>query len=110
MVALVVDAAVEEQIVLEWVIQACRQQAEYIMNGAKASHYQAAATWLTKARTAYHLLGQDEAWRVYLHDLLDRHRSKSKLLPLLMALEGRWIMNPFPVSLTFPSFVGINAF
>ena len=89
LVVLVVDAALEEQVILEWVTQACRQQAEYIMNGAKASYYQAAATWLTKARTAYHLQGQDEAWRVYLHDLLDRHRSKSKLLPLLMALEGK---------------------
>ena len=89
LVALVVDAALEEQVVLEWVTQACRQQAEHIINGAKASYYQAAATWLTKARAAYHLRGQDEAWHIYLHDLLNRHRYKSKLLPLLMALEGK---------------------
>lgn len=56
LVAEVVDAALEEQTALEWVIQACQQQAEYIMNGAKAAHYQAAVIWLTKVRTAYHML------------------------------------------------------
>ncbi|GER86293.1 hypothetical protein KDW_04550 [Dictyobacter vulcani] len=86
LVALVVDAALKEQTVLEWVVQACRQQAEHIMNGAKASYYQAAANWLTKARTAYHLLGQDDTWHVYLADLVERHQHKSKLRPLLIAL------------------------
>jgi len=89
LVAQVVDAALEEQTALEWVIQACRQQAEHIMNGAKASSYQAAAIWLTKARTAYHMLGRDDAWHVYLNDLFERHQHKSKLLPLLMALRGK---------------------
>ncbi len=89
LIAEVVDAALEEQTALEWVIQACRQQAEYIMNGAKAAHYQAAAIWLTKARTAYHLLGHDEVWHTYLNDLLARHQHKSKLLPLLMALRAK---------------------
>ncbi|GLV59780.1 hypothetical protein KDH_66040 [Dictyobacter sp. S3.2.2.5] len=86
LVTLVVDAALKEQTVLEWVVKACRQQAEHIMNGAKASYYQAAANWLAKARTAYHLLGQDDTWHIYLADLLERHQHKSKLLPLLMAL------------------------
>jgi uncharacterized Zn finger protein len=86
LVAQVVDAALEEQTALEWVIQACRQQAEHIMNGAKASYYQAAALWLTKARTAYHIRERDEVWNAYLDDLLARHKYKSKLLPLLTAL------------------------
>lgn len=85
-VAQIVDAALEEQTALEWVIEACRQQAEHIMNGAKASYYQAAVTWLTKARMAYHLLGREEAWHSYHHALLERHRQKSKLVPLLLAL------------------------
>ena len=83
LVAQIVDAALEEQVELEWVIQACRAQAEHIMNGAKASYYQAATNWLIKARTAYHLLGRDEIWQAYLNELLERHRYKSKLLPLL---------------------------
>jgi uncharacterized Zn finger protein len=86
LVAQIVDAALEEQTELEWVIQACRKQAEHIMNGAKASYYQAAATWLIKARTAYHLLGRDEIWQGYLQDLVERHHYKPKLLPLLKAL------------------------
>src|SRR6266487_1879681 len=87
LVAQVVDAALEEQTALGWVIQACRQQAEHIMNGAKATYYQAAALWLTKARTAYHIVGRDETWHAYLNDLLERHQYKSKLLPLLTALS-----------------------
>ncbi|GLV59851.1 hypothetical protein KDH_66750 [Dictyobacter sp. S3.2.2.5] len=83
---LIVDAALKEQTVLEWVVQECRHQAEYIMNGAKASYYQAAANWLTKARTTYHLLGQDDVWHIYLTSLIERHQYKSKLLPLLKAL------------------------
>jgi uncharacterized Zn finger protein len=85
----VVNAALEERTALEWVIQACQQQAEYIMNGAKAAYYQAAASWLTKARMASHLLGHDEAWHSYLNDLLRQHQYKSKLLPLLMALQEK---------------------
>ncbi len=87
LVAQVVDAALEEQTALGWVIQACRQQAEHIMNGAKATYYQAAALWLTKARTAYHIVGRDETWHAYLNDLLERHQYKSKLLPLWTALS-----------------------
>jgi uncharacterized Zn finger protein len=61
------------------------------MNGAKASYYHGAALWLTRARTAYHMLGREEEWDAYLDDLLEQHKYKSKLLPLLMALvrEGQ---------------------
>jgi hypothetical protein len=86
LVAEVVEAALKEQTALEWVVQECRKQAEHIMNGAKASYYEGAAFWLRRARTAYHLLGQDEVWNAYLADLLERHKLKSKLVPLLTAL------------------------
>lgn len=89
LVAQVVDAALQEQTAPKWVIQACRQQAEHLMNGAKASYYQAAATWLTKARTAYHMFGRDEAWHAYLNDLFERHTHESKLLQLLTAFVGQ---------------------
>ena len=87
LVAQVVEAALKEQTALEWVIQECHQQAEHIMNGAKAAYYQGAALWLTRARSAYHMLGQREEWDAYLDDLLERHKYKSKLLPLLTALK-----------------------
>lgn len=81
----VVDAAMELR--PEWVIQACRQQAEPIMNGAKAEYYSSAANWLAKARTAYRNMHREEEWRMYLNELLARHRRKYKLVPMLEALR-----------------------
>jgi uncharacterized Zn finger protein len=86
LVAEVVEAALKEQTALEWVVQECRKQAEHIMNGAKATYYEGAALWLSRARTAYHLLGRDEVWNASLADLLERQKLKSKLVPLLTAL------------------------
>jgi len=87
LVAQVVEAALAEQVALEWVIQECRLQAENIMNGAKAAYYHGAALWLARARTAYSLLGRNDIWNAYLDELLERHAHKSKLLPLLRALK-----------------------
>jgi uncharacterized Zn finger protein len=77
----VVDAASSSH--HDWVISACRQQAESIMNAAKSNAYYHAARWLQKARTAYLATGREAEWQQYLADLLDRHRRKSSLIPLL---------------------------
>jgi uncharacterized Zn finger protein len=82
----VVDAALQSQSQLEWVIQACRKQAEYIMDRGKAELYSSAANWLAKARKAYHMLGQKEEWQTYLDELLSQHGRKYKLVPMLKAL------------------------
>ncbi len=50
-----VDAALQAQSHLEWVIQACRKQAEYIMDRGKADLYVAAVNWLAKARKAFQI-------------------------------------------------------
>jgi uncharacterized Zn finger protein len=86
LIAEVVEAALKEQTALEWVIQECKPQAEHIMNGAKASYYQGAALWLSRARTAYRMVGREEEWNAYLAELLVKHKQKSKLLPLLTVL------------------------
>ena len=83
----VVDAALESQSHLDWVIQACQQQAEYIMDRGKAELYSSAANWLAKARTAYRALGHEEEWQAYLGELLSQHGRKSKLVPMLKALR-----------------------
>ncbi|HTK09469.1 MAG TPA: hypothetical protein VL485_20020 [Ktedonobacteraceae bacterium] len=83
----VVDAALQEQQALPWVIQACREQAEYLMNGAKAQYYYAVRGWLAKARQAYYALGREAEWRSYLNELLQTHRLKHKLVPLLKDLR-----------------------
>jgi uncharacterized Zn finger protein len=83
----VVDAALQSRSQFAWVIQACRKQAEPIIEGGKAEYYHAAATWLAHARTAYQALGRKEEWQTYLGDLLSRHGRKYKLVPLLKALQ-----------------------
>jgi len=83
----VVDTALQSQSQLDWVIQACRKQAEYIMDRGKAELYNSAATWLAKARKAYHLQGRKEEWQTYLDELLSQHGRKYKLVPMLKALR-----------------------
>jgi len=69
----VVDAALQLQSQLDWVIQACRKQAEYIMDRGKAELYSSAANWLAKARKAYHMLRREAEWQTYLDELLSQH-------------------------------------
>jgi uncharacterized Zn finger protein len=81
----VADAAMRSH--PQWVIKVCRRQAEPIMDAGKAQYYSAAANWLAKARTAYRNMGREEEWQKYLSELLDRHRRKYKLVPMLEALR-----------------------
>ncbi len=83
----VVGAALQAQSQLEWVIQACRTQAEYIMDRGKADLYHAATNWLAKARKAYHMLGREKEWQTYLDELLSQHGRKYKLVPMLRTLQ-----------------------
>jgi uncharacterized Zn finger protein len=83
----VVDAALEAQSHLDWVIEACRKQAEYIMDKGKAELYSAAVNWLAKARRAYQILGRKEEWQAYLNELLIQHGRKYKLVPMLKTLQ-----------------------
>jgi uncharacterized Zn finger protein len=81
----VVNAAIKER--PEWAIQACKKQAESIMNSGKAQYYDAAATWLAKAHQAYQVLNQNEEWQTYRDELLQLHGRKYKLVPLLKAIN-----------------------
>ena len=81
----VADAAVTSH--PDWVIKASRRQAEGIMDDGKSQYYGAAAGWLGKARSAYQHAGREQEWRAYLDGLLDRHRRKYSLMPLLKALK-----------------------
>jgi len=82
----VVDAALQAQSQLEWVIQACRKQAEYIMDRGKAELHHSATNWLAKARKAYYRQGSEVEWQTYLDELLSQHGRKYKLVPMLKAL------------------------
>lgn len=81
----VVDAAISTH--PDWVVTACRTQADPIMDGGKAQYYAAAAQWLAKARTAYRNAGREAEWQTYLADLMSRHARKRNLMPLLKRLS-----------------------
>jgi uncharacterized Zn finger protein len=80
----VVNAAMETN--PAWVIRASRKQAEPIMDRGKSDSYGTPAAWLAKAKAAYIVAGRQDEWQDYLDELLDTHRRKYKLVPLLKAL------------------------
>jgi len=84
-VELVVNAAIESR--PDWCIQACKQQAESIMDQGQSKYYQRAAYWLGRAKAAYVSVGRSDEWRVYLESLLQKHARKYSLVPLLKDLR-----------------------
>src|SRR5262249_7436506 len=72
-----------------WVIRLAMHQATSIMDTNQAAHYALAVQWLEKAALAHVVLGREEDWRACLDELIDRHRRKYKLRPLLEGLRGR---------------------
>ena len=71
----------------DWVIEFAVAKASAIMDANRASHYREAATWLTKAALAFEAAGREDEWLALLDRLIDRHRRKYKLKPLLEALR-----------------------
>lgn len=71
----------------ERVIALCRRHAEAIMDGGNADAYERAAAWLRTARRAHAASSKRAEWRAYLDAVLERHRKKYRLRPLLEALR-----------------------
>jgi uncharacterized Zn finger protein len=80
----VADAALSTR--PDWVIRACCRQAEAIMNSGKANAYYHAVNWLKKVRAAYLASDRESEWEEYLAGLLDQHKRKYKLVPMLETL------------------------
>lgn len=57
------------------------------MAAGQAGSYELAAQWLEKAALAYDAAGRYEDWLTRLDGLIERHRRKYKLRPLLAALR-----------------------
>lgn len=72
----------------DWVIKLAMTQATGIIEGNRAGDYALAAQWLEKAALAHEAAGREDAWMACLDELIDRHRRKYKLRPLLQALRG----------------------
>jgi uncharacterized Zn finger protein len=72
----------------DWVIKLAMGHAIRIMDANDAGNYQLAAQWLEKAALAHEAAGREDAWMACLDELIERHRRKHKLRPLLQELRG----------------------
>lgn len=84
LVARVADAATETH--PEWVIEVCGRRAEEIMDAGSSKYYEEAVNWLRMACEAYLSSDREEEWADYLTNLIERHRRKYKLRPMLEEL------------------------
>jgi uncharacterized Zn finger protein len=80
----VVEAVWEEH--PHWTIDACKEQAEPIIEEGQSQRYQHAVQWLETAGKAARVAGELDEWRAYVEDLRDEHYRKYKLRPMLEEL------------------------
>jgi uncharacterized Zn finger protein len=85
LVARVADAAIGSH--PEWVIETCRRQAEEIMNQGRSKDFDEAVHWLEKVQDSHLAAGREEEWVAYLEELIDHHKRKYKLRPMLEDLK-----------------------
>jgi uncharacterized Zn finger protein len=72
----------------DWAIALAFRMADPIMNEGRSSHYETAARWLTIAAHAHAVGKRSEEWSERLEELIETHRRKHKLRPLLEALRS----------------------
>ena len=71
----------------DWTITLAFAIADPIMEEARSNHYEEAAGWLAIAARAYAANGRTDEWQVRLEELIEIHRRKYRLRPLLEALR-----------------------
>lgn len=71
----------------DWVIEFSVGRASAIMDAKRAAYYEEAARWLEKAALAFEASGREDDWVHLLDSLIEKHRRKHKLRPLLEALR-----------------------
>jgi uncharacterized Zn finger protein len=72
----------------DWVIDIAERMASSIMEAGQSGQYELAAQWLEKAALAYDAAGRFEDWIARIDFLIEQHRRKHKLRPLLVALRS----------------------
>ncbi|MDL0129915.1 SWIM zinc finger family protein [Halobacterium salinarum] len=77
----VADAVWDER--PQWTIDACKAQAEPIIEEGQSQRYRHAVDWLETAGMAADAAGELDEWRTYVQDLRDEHSQKYKLRPML---------------------------
>ena len=73
----------------DWVIEIAERMANSIIEEGRSGSYEIAAQWLQIASLAYDAAGRFEDWIMKLDGLIERHRRKHRLRPLLEALRPR---------------------
>lgn len=67
----------------QWTIDACKAQAEPIIEEGESQRYRHAVDWLATAGKAANAAGELDEWRAYVQDLRNDHYRKYKLRPML---------------------------
>src|SRR5699024_2223479 len=80
----VVEAVWDER--PQWTIDACKEQAEPIIEEGQSQRYRHAVDWIETAGTAAETAGDLDEWREYVTGLRDEHHQKYKLRPMLEEL------------------------
>ena len=70
----------------QWTIDACKEQAEPIIDEGQSQRYRHAVDWLEIAGKAAEAAGEFDEWRTYVEGLRDEHYQKYKLRPMLEEL------------------------
>ena len=70
----------------QWTIDACKAQAEPIIEEGQSQRYRHAVDWLEIAGKAAEAAGELDEWRTYVEGLRDDHYRKYKLRPMLEEL------------------------
>ncbi|MEF8783839.1 MAG: SWIM zinc finger family protein [Haloarculaceae archaeon] len=70
----------------QWTIDACKEQAEPIIEEGQSQRYRHAVDWLEIAGKAAEAAGELDEWRAYVEGLRDDHYQKYKLRPMLEEL------------------------
>ncbi len=73
----------------DWVIVLACRMADPIMSEGRSSRYETAALWLGIAARAHKVCGRSDQWLEHLDGLIEQHRRKHKLRPLLEGLRRR---------------------
>ncbi len=84
LLARVADAAIDER--PDAVQTISRREAEAIMNEGKSGFYDTARDWLRRYKTALSNAGRAEEWPPYRDALLEKHRRRYRLIPLIKEL------------------------
>jgi uncharacterized Zn finger protein len=67
---------------------ACLEEANEIILNARSRDYPLAADWLEVVKRSYYAEGKPHEWEAFIQTLMEQHKRKTALIPLLRKLAG----------------------